>query len=57
MIAFDLSLGHGVIGLGADMPDIVIFEVVFELLRDEARPVVYREGKERSHNRIADPIK
>jgi hypothetical protein len=45
VIAFDLPLGHGVIGPGADMPDIVIFEVVFKLCRDEAGPVVYREGK------------
>ena len=29
VIAFDLPLGHWVIGPGADMPDIVIFELVF----------------------------
>lgn len=40
MIVFDLALGHGVIGPGADMPDIVIFEVVFQFMRDEAWPVV-----------------
>jgi hypothetical protein len=44
VIAFDLPLGHGVIGPGADMPYIMILEVVFKLCRDEAGPVVYQEG-------------
>ena len=57
VIALYLPLGHGMIGPCADVPDLLFFQVTFQLPGDIARAVVYRERIKRSHNRIADPIK